>query len=136
MEPIFELIGSERLRSRVSWVGVVYTEALWDPFAVVKNSFLFWCLGVPTEHPDCVLDGRSTLGADAHDLLLSEQTRSFITATLNHCFTQLEPHVTARKNLLPFSLQPIVTVSQPASRLALTPLSLCSLLYSFCSRAH
>lgn len=49
------------------------------------------CRGMPTVHPCCVLDGRHTLGADAHDLLLSEQTRSFITATLNHCFTQLEP---------------------------------------------
>ena len=48
------------------------------------------CSGTATVHPYCVLDGRRSLGADAHDLLLSAQTCSFITTTLNHCFTQLE----------------------------------------------
>lgn len=41
---------------------------------------------MPTVHPCCVLDGRCTLGADAHDLLLSEQTRSFITHNLESLF--------------------------------------------------
>lgn len=44
------------------------------------------CRSMPTVHPCCVLDGRCTLGADAHDLLLSEQTRSFITHNLESLF--------------------------------------------------
>lgn len=45
-----------------------------------------WCHGMPTAHPCWVLDGRCTLGALAHDLLLSEQTRSFITRNLESLF--------------------------------------------------
>lgn len=45
-----------------------------------------WCHGMPTVHPCWVLDGRCTLGALAHDLLLSEQTRSFITRNLESLF--------------------------------------------------
>lgn len=41
---------------------------------------------MPTVHPCCVLDGRCTPGADAHDLLLSEQTCSFITHNLESLF--------------------------------------------------
>lgn len=44
------------------------------------------CRGIPTVHPCCVLDGRHTMGADAHDLLLPEQTRSFITLNLESLF--------------------------------------------------
>lgn len=44
------------------------------------------CRGVPTVHPCWVLDGGCTLGADAHDLLLSVQTRSFITHNLESLF--------------------------------------------------
>lgn len=44
------------------------------------------CRSLPTVHPRWVLDGGCTLGADAHDLLLSEQTRSFITHNLESLF--------------------------------------------------
>lgn len=44
------------------------------------------CRGVPTARPCWVLDGGCTLGADAHDLLLSVQTRSFITHNLESLF--------------------------------------------------
>lgn len=40
------------------------------------------CRGALTVHPRWVLDGGCTLGADAHDLLLSVQTCSFITHNL------------------------------------------------------
>lgn len=44
------------------------------------------CRGVPTARPCWVLDGGCTLGADAHDLLLSVKTRSFITHNLESLF--------------------------------------------------